>query len=168
MRSDTYRSSGWEPTSSFNWCHSRRHNAPLDGRNNQSIRITAPHHPLAGQTLKVVRFTSRDGELHFVVESPNGQTQMIPSSYTEADSAPPLLSPGPLIFTPASLRALITMIDSFYHTQPEDCHHASISTVRPVGSLQPRNPQTSDPPLGRSASSSSPSSPARSSKRRRR
>jgi hypothetical protein len=73
------------------------------------------------------------------------------------------------MFTPGSLRALITMVDYLDHqSQPEDCHSESISTPIPVEDLQPRNPQSPDPTLGRSTSSSSTSPSAALPKRRHR
>src|SRR5690242_10909897 len=129
------------------YCNTSQHNTQFDQRHNQFIHITAPHHPLTGHTLKVVRHLRQHNELHFVVEAPNGQTQMIPSRYTETTPTSLLPSQEALLFTPGSLRALVTMVASLAHYQQrEDCRHESLSPLHPVEHLQSRDTPTSDCP----------------------
>src|SRR5947209_9141987 len=99
------------PASSSTWSDSDRQNTRLSDAQIQQVRITAPHHPLRGQGLPVVRRLVKQGEPQAVVVVPSGSTQLIPLRWTDAgappgglatDSHPPLLSI-------ASLRGLSTM-----------------------------------------------------------
>ena len=74
----------------------------------QSVRVTARHHALAGQVVRVVRRKRHRGEAYVVVEVEDGSRQLIAARNTElADRSS---APG-LRFTPGSLRALLDVID---------------------------------------------------------
>ena len=75
----------------------------------QSVRVTARHHALAGQVVRVVRHKRHRGEAYVVVEVEDGSRQLIAARNTElADEQSS--APG-LRFTPGSLRALLDVID---------------------------------------------------------
>jgi hypothetical protein len=75
----------------------------------QSVRVTARHHALAGQVVRVVRHKRHGGEAYVVVEVEDGSRQLVAARNTElADGQSP--APG-LRFTPGSLRALLDVID---------------------------------------------------------
>ena len=75
----------------------------------QSVRVTAPHHALAGQAVRVVRRKRHRGEAYVVVAVEDGSRQLIAVRNTELADA--RLSPSDLRFTPGSLRALVDVID---------------------------------------------------------
>jgi hypothetical protein len=75
----------------------------------QSVRITARHHPLTGQVVRVVRRKRHRGEAYVIVEINDGSRQLIAVRNTElADGRSP--TPG-LRFTPGSLRELVNVIN---------------------------------------------------------
>ncbi len=51
------------------------------------MRVTAAHHPLAGQTLTVVRRTRYAGEPQLVVERADGGRQLLPMRCVAPESA---------------------------------------------------------------------------------
>jgi hypothetical protein len=78
----------------------------------ESVRVTAGHHALAGQVVRVVRRKRHRGEAYVVVEVQDGSRQLIAVRNTElADGHSSLPDHR---FTLGSLRALVDMID--------DCH----------------------------------------------
>ena len=96
----------------------------MNDADQQRVQITAPHHPLCGQILKVRRrIHSTNGDPQLVVELPNGHTQLIAVRWTEATPGP--LLPGideVILFSSDSLRSLAIMVASLAHQQqPEAC-----------------------------------------------
>lgn len=75
----------------------------------QSVRITARHHALAGQVVRVVRHKRHRGEAYVVVEVADGSRQLVAERNTEL--ADERSSAPSLRFTPGSLRALLDVID---------------------------------------------------------
>ena len=75
----------------------------------QSVRITARHHALSGQVVRVVRRKRHRGEAYVVVEVEDGSRQLIAVRNTELADALP--SAPDLRFTPGSLRALLDVIE---------------------------------------------------------
>ena len=76
-------------------------------RHVERVRVAAPHHPLFGQLVAVVRRKRHAGEPHLVVEGPGGGRQLLPARCAEpAGMVPPAAAP-PLTFTPGGLRALV-------------------------------------------------------------
>jgi hypothetical protein len=74
----------------------------------ESVRVTAGHHALVGQVVRVVRRKRHRGEAYVVVEVQDGSRQLIAVRNTElADGRSS--SPN-LRFTPGSLRALVDVI----------------------------------------------------------
>jgi len=71
--------------------------------------VTARHHALAGQVVRVVRHKRHRGEACVVVEVPDGSRQLIAIRNTELGDEQSL-APS-LRFTPGSLRALLDVID---------------------------------------------------------
>src|SRR5581483_2073882 len=89
-----------------------RQNTRLSDAGSQQLRITAPHHPLTGQSLPVVRRLVKQGEPHAVLAVPSGSPQLIPLRWTNADASPHDRAAGartPLLSV-ASLRGLGTMM----------------------------------------------------------
>src|SRR3712207_7457773 len=58
-------------------------------RHVQRLRVTAAHHPLAGQTLTVVRRTRYADEPQLVVERADGGRQLLPTHCVAPESAEP-------------------------------------------------------------------------------
>ena len=74
----------------------------------ESVRVTASHHALAGQVVRIVRRKRHRGEAYVVVEVQDGSRQLIAVRNTElADGRS---SSPDLRFTPGSLRALVDVI----------------------------------------------------------
>lgn len=99
-------------------------NELLNDVDQQRVQITAPYHPLCGQTLQVRRqIHPLNGEPQLVVELPNGRTQLIAARWTEATPVPsPSGTDEVILFSSTSLRSLIIMVTSFIHQQqPEAC-----------------------------------------------
>ena len=74
----------------------------------ESVRVTASHHALAGQVVRVVRRKRHRGEAYVVVEVQDGSRQLIALRNTELADA--RSSSPDLRFTPGSLRALVDVI----------------------------------------------------------
>jgi len=70
------------------------------------VRVTVGHHPLFGQSVAVVRRKRHKGEPHVVIESPNGERQLLRARYTQPTSADPSAAGPSPMFSPGSLRAL--------------------------------------------------------------
>jgi hypothetical protein len=97
----------------------------------ECVRVTAGHHALAGQVVRVVRRKRHRGEAYVVVEVKDGSRQLVAVRNTElADGR----SPSPdLRFTPGSLRALVAVIsDCRERAQREDAD-ASAPPDQPSG-----------------------------------
>jgi hypothetical protein len=95
----------------------------LDEANQQRIQITDPHNPLSGQNLKVIRKFNKDNEDYLVVELSNGNTQLIPARWADAEgSTSTHLHNESILFSSASLRALIRIVANLKNQrQPEEC-----------------------------------------------
>src|SRR6201996_3672925 len=77
----------------------------------ESVRVTARHHALSGQVVRVVRHKRHRGEAHLIVEVSDGSRQLIAVRNTELADAQS--STPDLCFTPGSLRALVDMINEY-------------------------------------------------------
>jgi hypothetical protein len=75
----------------------------------QSVRVTARHHALTGQVVRVVRRKRHRGEAYVVVEVNDGSRQLVAVRNTELSDAQS--SAADLRFTPGSLRALVDVIN---------------------------------------------------------
>ncbi|HET8728415.1 MAG TPA: DUF5372 family protein [Alphaproteobacteria bacterium] len=86
--------------------------------------MTARHHPLSGQLVRVVRRLRRDGGTELVVDVAAGQRQLMPLAWTEAARAE---APAKLAatFTPGSLRALSRLIQAYRSPPFAEARHAS-------------------------------------------
>ena len=76
------------------------------------MRVTAAHHPLAGQLVLVVRHKRHEGEPHLVIEGPDGGRQLLPARHAEPAGAVPTATAVPLRFTAGGLRALAGLVAS--------------------------------------------------------
>lgn len=74
----------------------------------QSVRVTARHHALFGEVVRVVRRKRHRGEAYVVVEVDDGSRQLVAVRNTELADAP--LSTSNLRFTPGCLRGLVDVI----------------------------------------------------------
>lgn len=97
----------------------------------QSVRITAQHHALAGQVVRVVRRKRHRGEAYVVVEVKDGSRQLIAVRNTELADAQ--LSTPDLRFTPGSLRALVDVINDCRGRAERAGGEASASSKRLSG-----------------------------------
>jgi hypothetical protein len=77
----------------------------------ESVRVTAQHHALSGQIVRVARRKRHRGEAHLIVEVSDGSRQLIAVRNTELADA--RSSTPDLCFTPGSLRALVDMINEY-------------------------------------------------------
>lgn len=97
----------------------------------QSVRVTARHHALAGQVVRVVRRKRHRGEAYVVVEVNDGSRQLIAARNTELADA---RSPRPyLCFTPGSLRALVDVISDCRGRMERAGGDSNASSDRPAG-----------------------------------
>ena len=133
---------------------SRQHqqNESLHDAHEQRVLITVPHHPLYGQSLKVLRrILPVDGEPQLVVKLPNGHTQLIAARWTE--TAPTALHSemGEVImFSSSSLRSLVIMVASLTHQkQPEACDEPNCAR-RSMDDLQTGAATSTDSSVDRS------------------
>ena len=139
--------------------HTHQQNKWLHDTNVQCIQITVLHHPLKGQNLKVIRQVFLDNERQFIIELPDGHTQLIPARWTESNA----LSAGSaktdfILFGPSSLRTLVRMVAYLKsQLQPED-NNGSDTPTPIVGDFQPRNASTIDLSIDRPASPTYPKS----------
>jgi len=83
--------------------NSDQQNERLADAQQQRVRIVAPHHPLNGHSLPVLRRVRKSGEPHVVVGLPSGQSQLIPLRWT--DALPLSVAPACPIFSVTSIRA---------------------------------------------------------------
>ena len=83
---------------------------PSPPRQIERVRVTAGHHPLFGQSVAVVRRKRHKGEPHVVIESPDGERQLLPARHTQPTSAGPSAAVPSLMFSPGSLRALAGLV----------------------------------------------------------
>ena len=126
----------------------------------ESVRVTAGHHALAGQVVRIVRRKRHRGEGYVVVEVQDGSRQLIAVRNTELADVHP--SPD-LRFTPGSLRALVDMI--------ADCrgraeHQGSAAITLPDQSSGVGVPPAGDMPAARNAMDRVAPAPAASGGRR--
>ena len=75
----------------------------------QSVCVTARHHALAGQVVRVLRRKRHRGEAYLVVAVEDGSRQLIAVRNTELTDEQ--LPASGLRFTPGSLRALVEVIN---------------------------------------------------------
>src|SRR4051812_16148483 len=99
----------------------------------QSVRVTAAHHALVGQVVRVVRRKRHHGEAHLVVEVSDGSRQLIAARSTEA--ADDRSSTPPLRFTPGSLRALVKVIGSLRNEACREICGAPLPAAAAMGQL---------------------------------
>jgi hypothetical protein len=111
----------------------------------QRVCITASHHPLYGQSLKVIReIHFAQGDLQLVVELPNGHTQLIAARWTTTAPTSLHREKGEVIlFSSASLRSLVIIVASLTQ-QPEACNGID-QNDRTVDDFQGGAPTTTDP-----------------------
>jgi hypothetical protein len=116
----------------------------------ESVRVTAQHHALFGQLVRVVRRKRHRGEAHLVVEVNDGSRQLIAVRNTELADARP--STPDLCFTPGSLCALVDMIDD-YRRLERSRGHANASANPPAGVdvVSPRHAPAGGKALDRAA-----------------
>src|SRR5262245_28036512 len=93
----------------FGSWHQGQHNPELSDAGVERVTITAPHHPLVGQSFPVVARRTKQGEPHLVIRRRNGATQLVPSRWTAAQSDEGNAEMA-VAFTPGSLRALLSMV----------------------------------------------------------
>ena len=98
----------------------------------QSVRVTAAHHALIGQVVRVVRRKRHRGEAYLVVEVLDGSRQLIAARSTEAADDRPSTS---LRFTPGSLRALVKVIGSLRNEACREICGAPLPAPAAVGQL---------------------------------
>ncbi|MBV9325205.1 MAG: hypothetical protein JO352_15615 [Chloroflexi bacterium] len=130
----------------------------------ERVTITAPHHPLVGQSFPVVARRTRDGEPHLVIRRPNGASQLVPSRWTAAHPSEAKAEMA-MPFTPGSLRVLLSMVAAL-RCNPE----VADAPAAPGGSLehvQPPNPARPGQRLDRTARPLRPGA-ARAAERRQR
>jgi hypothetical protein len=131
------------------------------------VRVTAAHHPLAGQTLTVVRRTRYAGEPQLVVERADGGRQLLPTRCVALGSAEPSTTSPALIFTPGSLRALADLVSSLAgapRQTPEGCHASPPRPAAAMDELRSADAPTTDRPLGRPAAAAAAGASARARK----
>jgi hypothetical protein len=125
----------------------------LHPRDVQRIRITASHHPLCGQSLRVIRHIQGAAEHQFVVELPNGHTQLVPIRWTEAAPTPMLSADDPVRFSPGSLRALVRMVAHLQTRQQPEATDDRDPNPRALDHFQPLAAPTNGVPVDRTAAS---------------
>jgi hypothetical protein len=85
-----------------------QHNAAVHGSQADWARISHRSHPELGQVVRVVRRMTRDGAVILVVKLPDGRSERVPASWTEATTDGPTMPD--LLFSPSSLRALVRLV----------------------------------------------------------
>jgi hypothetical protein len=144
--------------------HRDQHNPELSDAGVEWVTITAPHHPLVGQSFPVVARRTRDGEPHLVIRRSNGASQLLPSRWTAIHSAETKPEVA-VALTPGSLRALLSMVAALrQNAEVADGPSAPAGTLEHV---QPPNPAPPGRRLDRTARQIPPGS-ARASERRER
>ena len=110
------------------------------------MQITHPHHPLSGQTVKVLRHARRPGSAEpcWLIETSTGARQLVAQAWCEPapDSLTPAPSPRPLL-APVDvtiLRRLVIMVRQLSASQ--EPHHDP--TTAPCPAAAPARP-TADP-----------------------
>ena len=120
----------------------------------ESVRVTAGHHALVGQVVRVVRRKRHRGEAYVIVEVKDGSRQLIAERNTElADGRS---SSPDLRFTPGSLRALVNVIgDCRERAQREGADAAALPEQPPgVGIAAARHMPAGRDALDRAAATS--------------
>src|SRR5579859_8204343 len=153
-----------QPRAFTGWSHQGQHNPELSEAGVEQVTITAPHHPLVGQSFPVIARRTRHGEPHLVIRRPNGASQLVPSRWTASHSAE-TKAEITVALTPGSLRALLSMVAALR------CNaEVADGPAAPGGSLehvQPPNPAPPGQRLDRAARTIPPAT-ARAFERRER
>jgi len=144
--------------------HQGQLNPELSNAGFEQVTITAPHHPLVGQSFPVIARRTKHGEPHLVIRRPNGASQLVPSRWTAVHSAQTNAAVA-VALTPGSLRALLSMVAALR------CNaEVADAPAAPGGSLehvQPPNPAPPGQRLDRTARPIPPGA-ARAAERRER
>src|SRR5438876_1913800 len=128
------------PTCSFSWWHQGQHNPELSAAGVEQVTITAPHHPLVGQSFPVIGRRTKEGEPHVVVRRPSGASQLLPSRWTRVESGQRKAETA-LALTPGSLRSLLSMVAALR------CNaEVADAPAAPGGSLEHVQPADPAPP----------------------
>src|SRR4051794_40160339 len=152
MRSATCRSPTAAAICSSSWSDIGRQTADGDDRQNEWVSITAPHHPLLGQLVRVVRRLHRDDGAELVIEGSDGTRQLIPQAWTEAARPETPVVPS-LRFTPGSLRAVVRLVRAYRSQSPAEVRYADRPDPDAVGHLPGGDPRSDDRLVDRSAAS---------------
>ncbi|MBV9168881.1 MAG: hypothetical protein JOZ81_02205 [Chloroflexi bacterium] len=106
----------------------------------ERVTITAPHHPLVGQSFPVVARRTKGGEPHVVVRRPSGASQLVPTRWTTIHSGKTDPEPG-VALTPGSLRSLLSMVAALRANA-----EVADAPTAPSGSLEHVQPPNAAPP----------------------
>jgi hypothetical protein len=152
MRSVTCPSSPGAGTYSFNWSNIGQQTADGNDRQNEWVSITAPHHPLLGQLVRVVRRLRRDDGIELVIEGTEGNRQLIPLAWTEVVRPETPAVPS-LRFTPGSLRAVVRLVRAYRSQSPAEVRYADRPDPDTVDHVPGGDPRSDDRLMDRSAAS---------------
>jgi hypothetical protein len=125
-------------------------NTESRARSSQWVRITAMHHPLVGQVLRLVRRLHRDSGIDLVVEGTDGRRQLIPLAWTEVARVEVPTMPS-LLFSPGSLRALVRLVRSHRTATPAEVRHANRPEPDALEHVSAGDPRPHDRSVDRSA-----------------
>jgi len=100
----------------------------LCNTNPATVRITHATHPLCGQCVSIQQTIQRKDELHFLIERPGGQVQLIPISWTDQAVVEPS-APGAR-FTPHQLITLRRWLDGHLQSNSLDKSEHVVSPKR--------------------------------------
>jgi len=141
--------------------HTDQQNEGLPSVNLQRVRVTLPRHPLLGQTLEIVREIHGDGGHRLVVKLPDGHTQLMPATWTDAEtSTVHHQTESPLLFTPGSLRSLVRMVVHIRGQRQPEAYDDSPNDAPGVDYLQPRDAPADGVSMDRSVAAPDPSASA--------
>ena len=115
-----------------------QHTPWWDGGDLQRICITAPHHPLHGQTFPILQRRLKRGEPHFIIQLPSGATQLIPARWTT--SSPVQLTATTPLLTSGSLRRLVNMVDMLRSSLFQEATHDLLNSPRALDHVQSPDP----------------------------
>ena len=125
-------------SSCFASSHQGQLNPELHDAGVERVTITAPHHPLVGQSFLVIARRIRVGEAQVVIRRENGASQVVPARWTVAN-APEIKSE--LTLTPGNLRTLLSMVAALR------CNaEVADAPAAPGGSLEHVQPPNPAPP----------------------
>ncbi len=158
-----------------------QHTTRWHGADSQLVTITAPHHPLCGHILPVVRHLHKQGEPQLVVRLPSGATHLIPARWTT--SSPPASTPAAdalpssVLWSLSSVRALVRIVEALRDRSSlqQEVGDAAVNDTRTprfralpaVGDLPAASPPCPGESLDRSAGPPGPG-PATGARPRRR